>query len=169
MNGHRLGLSRERMLFIYTFIYFYISDFTSSFLARFNIEKFFFSMFPFERIRIKNETGRFYANFSNRLISTLIIPVGDLFFHAFAISGVRRCPRNGIIKGVSLREIFSSPLFLSINNRVFRRWVEGGRRREDTSTLGHRYFEYLRNRMSDPRLGESFLRMATVRGEGKRG
>lgn len=123
MNGHRLGLSRERMLFIYTFIHFYISDFTSSFLARFNIEKFFFpSMFPFERIRIKNETGRFYANFSNRLISTLIIPVGDLFFHAFAISGVRRCPRNGIIKGVSLREIFSSPLFLSINNRVFRRW-----------------------------------------------
>lgn len=84
MNGHRLGLSRERMLFIYTFIHFYISDFTS-FLAKFNIEKFFFSMFPFERIRIKNETGRFYANFSNRLISTLIIPVGDLFFHAFAI------------------------------------------------------------------------------------
>lgn len=98
MNGHRLGLSRERMLFIYTFIHFYISDFTS-FLARFNIEKFFFSMFPFERIRIKNETGRFYANFSNRLISTLIIPVGDLFFHAFAISGVRRNPVMGLLRG----------------------------------------------------------------------
>lgn len=128
MNGYRLGLSRKRMLFICTSISFYISDFTS-FLARFNIEKFFFSMFPFERIRIKNETGRFYANFSNRLISTLIIPVGDLFFHAFAISGVRRCPRNGIIKGVSLREIFSSPLFLSINNRVFRRWGWRGQKK----------------------------------------